>query len=93
MSKQSFSEFYDRIPYIILKAPDHFPSDSNMDLEKAFSKLVSDMTDSREELGRFFERISELVDQSLSSYRSGDIRTGIKKLQEVDQIIKDENIR
>ena len=39
MSKESFSEFYDMIPFIILKAPDHFPTDYEMDLEKSFSQL------------------------------------------------------
>lgn len=88
MSKQSFQEFYDRIPYIILKAPNHFPSDSDMDLEKAFSKLIFDLNNSKDELGSYFSSISDLVNQSLSEYRAGDVRMGIKKLQETDALIR-----
>ena len=93
MSRQSFSEFYDRIPYIILKAPDHFPKDYDMDLEKAFAKLNSDLIDSKEELGGFFDEIRSLVDQSLQSYRDGNIRNGIKSLQAVDNIIREEKLK
>lgn len=93
MSKQSFSEFYDRIPYIILKAPDHFPCDYDMDLEKAFAKLKSDLLESKGELGDFFEEIDTLVEKSLHFYRNGDIRNGIKNLQAVDHIIKEEKLR
>ena len=93
MSKQSFSEFYDRIPYIILKAPNHFPNDYDMDLEKAFSRLNSDLIDSKEELGDHFEKINILVEQSLQYYRDDDIRNGIKSLQAVDNIIKTKGVR
>ena len=88
MSRESYSEFCDRIPYIILKAPDHFPRESGMDLEKAFADLTFNMERSCKELGEEYERISRLVSQSLASYRSGNIKSGIKLLQDVYHIVK-----
>ena len=93
MSKQSFSEFYDMIPYIILKAPDHFPTDYEMDLEKAFSQLNANLVESENELGDFYEEIKAKVSDSLEFYREGDIKNGIKSLQAVDNIIREEKLK
>lgn len=92
MSKQAFSEFYDMIPYIILKAPDHFPTDYEMDLEKAFSELNKKLEESEKELGQFCKEIKDKVSDSYRFYQEGDIRNGIKSLQSVDNIIRDNKL-
>lgn len=92
MSKKSYSEFYDRIPYIILKAPDRFPTDYEMNLEIAFSQLNEDLAESKKELGEFFEQVKSKIDESLSFYREGDIRSGIKSLQWVDNLIRENGL-
>lgn len=93
MSKQSFSVFYDMIPYIIVNAPDDFPVDYDMDLEKIFSLLNANLLESERELGEFYEGIKLKASESLEFYRSGDIKNGIKSLQAVDNIIREEKLK
>lgn len=78
MSKKSLSEFVDRIRYVILKAPDRFPADTNMDLAKAFAELFRGLSDSKREVGGQSGVIAKLLEQSLAAYQSRDIKLGIK---------------
>ena len=85
---RTFSDFIDRIRYVILKAPDHFPADTGMNLEKSF-ELLYDGLDYCE--SKFSSRKAEVrshLDESLAAYRRGDVRRGIKELQSIDNLAR-----
>lgn len=88
MSREAFSEFVDRISYVMLKAPDRFPADTSVDLEKAFADLFRGLNDSKEEVGPESGKVAELLEQSLAAYRIKDIRSGIRNLQEIGNILR-----
>jgi hypothetical protein len=88
MSSESFSQLVDLTRYVILKAPDRFPVDTNMNLGKAFEELRRGLHDSRAEVGQHFDEIARLLAEALDAYRRTDIRSGIKRLQEVDLILR-----
>lgn len=88
MSKESFREFSDRVCYVILKAPNRFPSDTKMNLERAFVELMRGFDASKEEFGAQSDNVAQLIENSLAAYRVGDIKSGIKNLQEIDNIVR-----
>jgi hypothetical protein len=88
MSKASFSEFVDLVRFVILKAPNRFPTDINMDLAKAFAELFRSLNESKEEVGELLGTLAHLLEQSLVAYQGGDVKLGIKRLQEVDIILR-----
>ena len=88
MSSESFSGLVDCTRYVILYAPDSFPADTNMDLERAFADLRRGLNDSRPDVGQRFDEIARLLAEALDAYRRTDLRSGIKKLQEIDLILR-----
>ncbi len=92
MSRESFSKYCDMIPFIILKAPDRFPTDLNVNLEIAFFDLNLNYVESKDELGHSFEEIGNRIVESLDYYRKGDMRNGIKSLQAVENIMRKEKL-
>lgn len=88
MSRKSLSEFHDMIPYLILKAPDNFPSSYSMDLKRAFSIFSNLMIESKKEFGSAFGIVETLVQDALDAYERGDQREGIRLLQELYEMFK-----
>jgi len=88
MSSESFSRLVDCTRYVILYAPDSFPADTNMDLERAFADLRRGLNDSKPEVGQHFDEIARLLAEAFDAYRRTDTRSGIKRLQEIDLILR-----
>ena len=85
MSDQAIPDLRDLIRFVILKAPDRFPADISMTLERAFVELNELLARSTSALG--FEKqvqYGKLLETALKHYSSGDAKTAIASLQAID---------
>jgi hypothetical protein len=70
------SKLLDRIRYVILKAPNKFPRDSRMNLEKAFEEMKALVKSIGSE-----KEFQKYLEQAHANYISGDVRSARKALQ------------
>lgn len=73
------AELIDRIRYVILKAPNRFPSDTGMTLEKAFEEMRA----AHDALGNDVSQIEKL-ETALVCYKTSDIKQAIRNLQQLE---------
>ncbi|WP_415898521.1 hypothetical protein [Neptuniibacter sp. QD48_11] len=73
------SKLLDRVRYVILKAPNRFPSDTGMTLEKAFNEM--ELFVGKLNLGPEF---IDSLNKALWSYQNGEQKLAISALQEIE---------
>jgi endonuclease IV len=73
------SKLLDRIRYVILKAPNKFPRDTGMNLEKAFEEMNA-LVNSIKSQNEF----QKCLERAHANYISGDVRSARKALQFVE---------
>lgn len=88
MKTEAFSDFVDRVRYVILKAPNHFPTDTGMNLEKSFELLYDGLEYCEDKFSSRKAEVRWHLDESLAAYRRGDVGKGIKELQSIDNLAR-----
>lgn len=94
---KDIDSFYNFIGYVVLSAPDRFPVEDylpaerqmNLDLEKAFVELRKgvDLIDEVVAPDEKRRTLLELLDQSMTAYRSGDDVRGAHLLQDMEALV------
>ena len=92
---KDIDSFYDFIGYVIISAPDRFPvedylaDDEQMNLEKAFEELYKglELIDERVADDSKKAKLSDMLKESISAYRSGDEYKGAHLLQDFEEEI------
>ncbi|NWK44741.1 hypothetical protein [Ralstonia pickettii] len=96
---RNFGGYVDFISYVLLSAPDDFPEedylspDEQMNLEKAFEELRNGMHFVEEKIvdGATRVRLRDLLDASLSAYRTGKDVEGAHLLQDFEKLLLTKN--
>lgn len=87
MSHRAKDKLHDRICYTILKAPDHFPIDTGMTLEKSFLQMHADLAEAFSPTEEAYNLIGILLDRSYASYQSANQKKAIKLLQIIENYL------
>lgn len=87
MSHRAKEKLHDRICYTILKAPDHFPIDTGMTLEKSFLQMHADLAEAFLPTEEACNSIGVLLDRSYASYQSANQKEAIKLLQIIESYL------
>lgn len=72
MSGKAKENLHDRVCYTILRAPDRFPGDMGMNLEKSFSEMHAHLAEAYESSSKEYESIKSLLDCAYASYRKDE---------------------
>ena len=94
-SIRSLSHLYDFIGYMVLRAPDRFPSEDflepheQMTLERAFQMLKASLAlvPVPPDVPAFHSVLASALDSSLVAYRDGDRKAGARKLLDFQNLI------
>lgn len=84
MNTESKNMLHDRICYVILKAPDRFPSDIGMNLDKAFSEMNKNLKLCFDTGSKEFQCIARLLKDAYASYINSNQKQAIRSLQTIE---------
>ena len=88
MSKHALTDLKGLIRFTILKAPDRFPADTGMTLDRVFVKLDRSLEEAAQVLGHVKTNQFRLhLENALQHYHSHNVRAAIAELQLDDNMI------
>lgn len=87
MNRKAKERLHDRVCYTILKAPDHFPADTGMTLQKTFQQMQEHLTETYDPGTNEHTSIMFLLDSALESYKKPDQKQAIRQLQAIEDFL------
>ena len=87
MNREAKERLHDQVCYTVLKAPDHFPADTDMDLQKTFQQMHEYLNAAYEPGTNEHTSIEILLESALANYKKPDQKQAIRQLQAIENFL------
>lgn len=87
MNREAKENLDDQVCYTVLKAPDNFPADTDMNLQKIFQRMHQSLNAAYNPGTNEHGAIAGLLEKSLANYKKSDQKQAVRQLQEIENFL------